>query len=173
VRRYFTGGDYGQITTLATPARGLAHVMKKLQDRLRAFKNKKHFDEDIAEDVEEVLDVAAHLEIREFDVFLLAYSWWHGEDSTDAEIEPFFVKYMFSSVVPPWVRQFTRMALRLKDEDRLHPADFGMERPPATMAMVSKGIRYAFILVTILVVLVVLAQMSVGLYSRCMFPPCY
>ena len=41
--------------------------------------------------------------------------------------------------------------------------------------MVSKGIRFAVILVTVLVVMIVLARLSVDLYSypRCMFPPCY
>ncbi|MBW8054781.1 MAG: hypothetical protein ACE10E_12875 [Acidiferrobacterales bacterium] len=149
--------------------------MKKLWDKLRAFENKKYFDENIPPDVEEVLDVAAHLEIREFDVFHLAYSWWHGEDSTDAKIEPFFVKYMFGSIVPPWVRQFTRMALKLKEQGHLSPERFGIQRSPATAAMVSKGIRFAVILVTVLVVMIVLARLSVDLYSypRCMFPPCY
>lgn len=150
-----------------------ARIMRNVREKMREFSSKKHFDEDIPVDVEEVLDVAAHLDMREFDVFHLAYSWWHGQDSTDANIEPFFVKYMFHSVVPPWVRQFTRMALRLKAEGRLNAGDFGIHRLPATAAMVSKGIRYAIILVMTLATLIILAQLSVDLYSRCMFPPCY
>ncbi|MFQ5994955.1 MAG: hypothetical protein ACE5K1_07650 [Acidiferrobacterales bacterium] len=147
--------------------------MKILKDKMREFERKKHFDEDIPGDVEEVLDVAAHLDIREFDVFHLAYNWWHGTKPTDAKIEPFFVRYMFDSVVPHWVRQFTRMALQLKAEGRLDPDAFGVQRLPADARMVSQGIRYGIILVTVLSALVIVAHLSRELFSHCMFPPCY
>jgi hypothetical protein len=149
--------------------------MKKLSRA--AFKHfqttTKHFDEDIPVDIEEVLDVAAHLDIKEFDVFHLAYRWWHGQDSTDATIEPFFVRYMFQEDVPPWVRQFTRMALQLKAEGRLHAEDFGIVQPPADASSIAKGIRYGIYLVAALSTLVIIAQLSADLMRRCMFPPCY
>ena len=138
-----------------------------------ALRKQKHFDEDIPADVEEVLDIAAHLDITEFDVFHLAYSWFHGEDSTDAKIEPFFVKYMFDAIVPPWVRQFTRMASKLKEEGRLDPHQFGVQRLPADAKMVSQGIRYGIILVAIMGTLFMVAHLSQDVLSRCMFPPCY
>ncbi len=153
--------------------RTLASQMSRLRNNMRAFKARKHFDEDIPSDVEEVLDVAAHLDIREFDVFHLAYSWWHGHSSTDSKIEPFFVKYMFESVVPPWVRQFTRMALRLREEGRLDRDQFGIHRLPADAKMVSQGIRHGIILVAVLSTLFIIAHLSQDLFSRCMFPPCY
>jgi hypothetical protein len=151
-------------------------IMSKLRETMRDLQTKKHFDEDIPVDVEEVLDVAAALDIKEFEVFHLAYDWWHGEKSTDAEIEPVFVKYMFNSVVPPWVRQFTRMALQLRDEDRLDPDAFGVQQEPADAKMVSQGVRHSIILVLTLAALFMLGYLSRDLiftYAYCMFPPCY
>ena len=150
--------------------------MNKLREKMRGFQTKKHFDEDLPFDVEEVLDVAAALDIREFDVFRLAYNWWHGEESTEAQIEPIFVKYMFDSAVPPWVRQFTRMALQLRDKGQLDPDAFGIQQGPADAKMVSQGIRYSIILVMTLGALFMLAYLSRDLiltYAYCMFPPCY
>lgn len=150
--------------------------MTDLREKVRGFQTKKHFDEDLAIDVEEVLDVAAALDIKEFEVFRLAHNWWHGGKSTDAEIEPIFVKYMFNSAVPPWVRQFTRMALRLRDEGQLDPDAFGVQEDPADAKMVSQGIRYSIILVMTLGALFMLAYLSRDLiltYAYCMFPPCY
>jgi hypothetical protein len=142
-------------------------------EKLRSYEHKKYFDEDIPVDIEEVLDVAAHLDIKEFEVFHLAYSWWHGHDCTDAKIETFFVKYMFDDVVPHWVRQFTRMALRLKDEGRLEPEAFGIHRTPADARSIAKGIRYGIILVTAMTALFVVAHLTQTALGRCMFPPCY
>jgi hypothetical protein len=142
-------------------------------EKLRKYERKKYFDEDIPADIEEVLDVAAELDIQEFDVFHLAYAWWHGKRGTDAKIEPFFVKYMFNDVVPHWVRQFTRMALQLKNEGRLQPKTFGIHTPPADTTSIVKGIRFGIILVAILTTLIVAAQLTQSALGRCMFPPCY
>lgn len=142
-------------------------------ENLKRYEHKKYFDEDIPVDIEEVLDVAAHLDIKEFEVFHLAYSWWHGHASTDTQIEPFFVRYMFDNVVPPWVRQFTRMALQLKDEGRLQPETFGIQPETADARSIAKGIRYAIILVTAMTALFVVAHLTQTALGRCMFPPCY
>jgi hypothetical protein len=146
-------------------------IMRSLQK----FASRKHFDEHIAPDIEEVLDVAAYLDITEFEVFHLAYSWWHGQEPTDAKIEPFFVRYMFQGSVPHWVRQFTRMALRLRDQGRLDPEQLGVQRlPPADAKSISKGIRYGIILAAALSSLIVVASLTQHLLPvRCMFPPCY
>ena len=175
--RYYPVYSYIYIVDDTPPPPDLAYEqMSKPREKLRKYQTKKHFDEDIPVDVEDVLDVAAALDIKEFEVFHLAYSWWHGEKSTDAEIEPIFVKYMFNSVVPPWVRQFTRMALQLRDEDRLDPDAFGVKQEPADAKMVSQGIRHSIILVMTLGALFMLAYLSRDLiftYAYCMFPPCY
>jgi hypothetical protein len=148
-------------------------VKKFSIEKLRKYERKKYFDEDIPADIEEVLDVAAELDIQEFDVFRLAYAWWNGSESTDAKLEPFFVKYMFDEVVPHWVRQFTRMALQLKNEGRLLPETFGIHALPADTASIVKGIRFGIILVTILTTLIIAAQLTQTALGRCMFPPCY
>jgi hypothetical protein len=142
-------------------------------EKLRKYERKKYFDEDIPADIEEVLDVAAELDIHEFDVFRLAYAWWHGKRGTDAKIEPFFVKYMFHDVVPHWVRQFTRMALQLKHEGRLQPETFGIHTLPADTTSIVKGIRFGIILVAILTTLIIAAQLTQNALGHCMFPPCY
>ena len=145
-------------------------------DRLKkSFARRHYFDEDIPEDVEEVLDVAAMLEIKEFDVFRAAFNWWHGGQSTEQQIEPYFSNYMFHSIVPPWVRQFTRMALRLKSEGRLDRHELGIHRlPDATPQTVARGVRYAVLLVTVVATLVFLANAAQHLLQlRCLLPPCY
>ncbi len=148
--------------------------MSKLREKIQKFQTSKHFDEDLPTDVEEVLDVAAALDIKEFEVFHLAYDWWHGEKLTDAEIEPIFVKYMFNSVVPPWVRQFTRVALQLRDEGKLNPDMFGVQEQPADAKMISQGIRYSVIIVMALGALFMIAHFSRDIpWWTCMFPPCY
>jgi len=148
--------------------------MSKFREKIQKFQTSKHFDEDLPTDVEEVLDVAAALDIKEFEVFHLAYDWWHGEKSTDAEIEPIFVKYMFNSVVPPWVRQFTRVALQLRDEGKLNPDMFGVQEQPADAKMISQGIRYSVIIVMALGALFMIAHFSRDIpWWTCMFPPCY
>ncbi|MDH3282989.1 MAG: hypothetical protein OEQ18_17940 [Gammaproteobacteria bacterium] len=136
---------------------------------------RQHFDEDLPEDVEAVLDVAAILQIREFDLFHVAYRWFYGHASNEDQIERHFVLYMFKSVVPHWVRQFTRAALDLHAEGRLDPSKFGIDRlPAATPQSVASGLRYTVILVSTVALLVLMAEASSKLFNlKCVLPPCY
>ncbi len=55
-----------------------------------------------------VLDAAALLDVREFDLFELAYDWWFGAHAEIKALEKAFVPYMFRGIVPLWVRQYAR-----------------------------------------------------------------
>ncbi|MDH3640439.1 MAG: hypothetical protein OES09_18545 [Gammaproteobacteria bacterium] len=136
---------------------------------------RQHFDEDLSEDVEAVLDVAAILQIREFDLFHVAYRWFYGSVSSEDQMERHFVLYMFKSVVPPWVRQFTRAALDLNAEGRLDRSEFGIDRlPTATPESVATGLRYAVILASAVAFLVLMAEAANKLFKlNCLLPPCY
>ena len=57
-------------------------------------------------------EAAAHLEIKEFDLFALAHRWWFGRRPDPRMLERVFAAYMFAGVVPPWARQFARETLR-------------------------------------------------------------
>lgn len=135
----------------------------------------RHFDENLPEDVEAVLDVAAILQIREFDVFQVAYRWFYGRPSNEEQIERHFVLYMFKSVVPHWVRQFTRAALDLNAQGRLDPTEFGIDRlPSATPQSVASGLRYTVILASTVALLILMAEATTKLLKlKCVLPPCY
>jgi hypothetical protein len=64
-----------------------------------------------------VLDAAAMLDIREFDLFALAHSWRFGRRAEVAALERIFA-YMFGGVTPAWVRQY---AQRVLNPSRLRP----------------------------------------------------
>ncbi len=55
-----------------------------------------------------VLDAAALLDVREFDLFELAYDWWFGARAEIKALEKAFVPYMYRGIVPLWVRQYAR-----------------------------------------------------------------
>ncbi len=134
----------------------------------------RYFDEKDEPEAEDVRNAAAILDIREFDLFRIAYFQWHGNNVGDADLEPFFAGYMFKAVVPPWVRHFSRTVVRLDQEGRLRPEQFGLRQLVATPRMVGRGIRYAVVLMLVLATLLVLAEFSHEvLVSGCQFPPCY
>lgn len=65
-----------------------------------------------------VLDAAAVLDIREFDLFALAHSWRFGRHAEVAALERIFAAYMFGGITPAWVRQY---AQRVLNPSRLRP----------------------------------------------------
>jgi len=134
------------------------------------------FEQDLRPDIHAVLDAAAILDITEYELFRLAYERWHGEQVDENALEPFFVAYMFNDVVPLWVRYFSRLVLRRSRLGTLDCREFGVDLRLRTPQMVSRGIRFTVILVTVLATLIVLAETAAQLMNlgeRCMFPPCY
>ena len=134
------------------------------------------FDEDLAPDVDSVLNATALLDITEWDFFNLAYDRWHGEPAEQGIMEPVFAAYMFNDVVPLWARHFARLVERLYRRGLLDPRALGVERLPSSRQMVSRGVRYAVIIATLLIALIVFAEFMaqmLALGDRCLFPPCY
>lgn len=134
------------------------------------------FDEHINPDTGAVLDASALLDITEYDFFHLAYLRWHGSMADEQIMEPIFVGYMFRDVVPPWARHFARLVQRLNRMGKLNRRALGVKHLPRTRQMVRRGTRYAVIVTTALVTLIVLAEFTAQILrvgERCIFPPCY
>jgi hypothetical protein len=134
------------------------------------------FDEDLAPDIDSVLNATALLDITEWDFFNLAYNRWHGEPANDGIMEPIFAAYMFNDVVPLWARHFARLVERLYRRGVLDRQALGVDRLPSSSQMVTRGMRYTVMVTAIVVALIVFAEFVaqfINLAERCMFPPCY
>ncbi len=134
------------------------------------------FDEDLAPDVDSVLNATALLDITEWDFFNLAYNRWHGEPAGEGVMEPIFAAYMFKDCVPLWARHFARLVERLYRRGVLDRQALGVDRLPGSAQMVSRGMRYGVFIAAVLIALIVLAEFVARLGQlgdRCLFPPCY
>ena len=87
----------------------------------------------------EVLTVAALLDITEFRVFTIAYWRWFGRRSGARAMERYYANYMFHSIVPHWVHHFTREVLARARVGTLKAADYGVH--PAAAAGGRAGLR--------------------------------
>ncbi len=76
-----------------------------------------------------ILEAAAALEVKEFDLFALAHRWWFGRRLDPQVLERVFAAYMFAGAVPPWARHYAREILRELRSDAPDLARFGFERP--------------------------------------------
>jgi hypothetical protein len=134
------------------------------------------FDENLAPDIDSVLNATALLDITEWDFFNLAYDRWHGEPAKEGIMEPIFAAYMFSDVVPLWARHFARLVERLYRRGVLDRQALGVDRLPGSRQMVRRGVRYAVFVGVVIVALIVFAEFIAQITSlgdRCLFPPCY
>jgi hypothetical protein len=134
------------------------------------------FDENLAPDVDSVLNATALLDVTEWDFFNLAYSRWHGVPAKEGAMEPIFAAYMFKDVVPVWARHFARLVERLYRRGVLDRQALGVDRLPSSQQMVSRGVRYAVVVVSLLIALIVFAEFMaqiIRIGERCLFPPCY
>ncbi len=132
---------------------------------------KRHFDENVPDDVQGVLDISAVLGISEFRLFEIAYRLWFGRSGDEATIEGYFTPYMFNDVVPPWVRHFVARARESQSRGRLDPADFGIPRRHASAEDIKRGRLFALTLASAMIILLLLARLAADKY--CLFPPCY
>ena len=132
-------------------------------------------DEDLPDDVEDILEISALLEIREFDYFNLAYSWWFGQSPNSRVLESYFARYMFNKIVPHWVRGYSRMILDLQSQGVLNKEELGISRlPDATPQSVRAGLRYFVMLLITMGLLVLIAEVAVQFrVVKCLLPPCY
>ena len=150
-------------------------LVAKMEEDDTKLKKLSSMDEPLPEDIADVLEISAILEIREYDLFGLAYYWWFGRPSPEKVLESHFARYMFNQIVPLWVRQYSRMVLELREKGSLDREALGVDRlPDATPESVRAGVRYAVILVTTLCILVLIAEFAFKyLKLPCFFPPCY
>jgi hypothetical protein len=140
-------------------------------------KRKLFFDEKrMSDDVADVLEAAALLEVTEFELFRIAWGKWHGGGIGDAQLERHYLPYMFKGQVPVWVRQLARKIVAEAEADELNPANYGVMPKPQTMDMYNRGLRYclwiAVIMGTLLTGAATVAELSPW-YQSCFFPPCY
>ncbi|MCH8002537.1 MAG: hypothetical protein IIA34_12870 [Proteobacteria bacterium] len=78
-----------------------------------------------------VLEAAAALEVKEFDLFALAHRWWFGRGADARALERVFAAYMFAGAVPPWARHYAREILRELRSAAPDLTRLGLERPRA------------------------------------------
>ena len=116
----------------------------------------------LSEDARQVLDAAALLHLREYDLFRLAWWRWFGRDGDDKTLERRFVAYMFHQAVPLWVRQFCRDVLAQEREQRLDPRAFGVDRVPRRQPPVMPG-RTAVLVAFAVAVLLYILLLTVGM----------
>ncbi|MDH3233418.1 MAG: hypothetical protein OEQ29_07815 [Alphaproteobacteria bacterium] len=100
--------------------------------RLREHSDRlvQRMDADTTADGHLVMDAAAALEVREFDVFMLAYRRRFERDPLPDRIEDIFARYMFAQEAPTYVRQFAREALEKAQSGALDPTAFGVPPKP-------------------------------------------
>ena len=131
-------------------------------------------DKPLPEDVQLVLRVAAMLEASEYEVFMLAFQRWAGDEASTERLEPIFVRYMFESYVPPWVRTFGLDVERGLRTGSMSASSVTQRAP--RLGEPGRGARYAVLVALVTAVVIVLAEASarfLGLADRCVFPPCY
>jgi hypothetical protein len=88
-------------------------------------------------DVTNVVAAAEALNVREYNLFNVAYAWWFGRDAGEKEVERPFMRYLMTEQAPVWVRQFAREVLERKREGRLDPRQYGL--PPVPPPLPTSG----------------------------------
>jgi hypothetical protein len=112
-------------------------------------------------DAAQVARAARLLQIREIDLFHLAWRRWHGAAGPERTIERHFVAYMFHQRVPPWVRHLCRQVLAAAATGGLDRAAFGAaalprrEPPPAVgdpfLALAGIAALAVYLVVTVVI----------------------
>lgn len=93
---------------------------------------------------------SALLQISEFRFFHLAHIEWFGKDISDRRMESFFSEYLFTGIIPFWVRNLSRKVLSLHKQGTLSPGDFGIKRYIPTPEMRTKG-KWIIVMLLLLV----------------------
>jgi hypothetical protein len=68
---------------------------------------------------------AGLLRVPEFAFFHLAHRRWFARAASDAEIEPYFMLYLYRQRVPFWVRHLARQVLAAAEGGGVRPEDWG------------------------------------------------
>jgi hypothetical protein len=110
----------------------------------------------VNDDCTNVAYAASLLQISEFQFFQIAHLQWFGKSLPEKTMESFFCDYLFSNVIPHWVRQLSRKVLSLHNQGGLNPVDFDIKRPVATPEDRAYGQWYIIMLLIIVLVFCVL-----------------
>lgn len=92
------------------------------------------WDWNVAVDVRHVAEAGRVLQVREAEIFQLAYRFWYQRELRDDVLDETFADYLRNETVPSWVRDYCRRVLNLAAVGQLHPRDFGVERPDVNRA---------------------------------------
>ena len=141
------------------------------------YRRRLFFDENkMSEDVADVLEAAALLQVTEFEFFRIAYRRWFGAEIGDDGLERHYLPYMFKKDVPAWVRHLAREVIAKAEDEVLEPQDYGVMPRPLTMDMYNRGLRYclwiAVIMGTLMTGAATVAEFAPW-YQSCYLPPCY
>lgn len=113
----------------------------------------------VSPDVKTVVAAAEALNVREYNLFNVAYAWWFGRYAGEKEVERPFMRYLMTEQAPVWVRQFAREVLARKREGRLDPRLYGLPPvppPPSISAgeIFLRGVVFALWVLIIAMILI-------------------
>jgi len=114
------------------------------------------------DDVQQVMNAAEILRVREIDLFRLAWHSWHGARGEDRVIEAAFVAYMFHKTVPPWVRRFARDVIARSARGQLLPQPHGIVRRRPEPPVKWPGPVYVGLVMAITVLFIVTLSATPG-----------
>lgn len=149
---------------------GMKANISRLQQWLQRLRydRRQYFDEDIDPDLWDLLQTSSLLEIKEFDVFKLAYKEWFGHLPKAHVSEAHFANYMFNQQIPVWVRRYTRKVIELHERDALNPRELGVYQPLPSRKLKRIGKIYTVILLTVLLYLTFLAYRDTAFFQNLM-----
>ncbi len=118
---------------------------------------RQYFDEDIDPDLWDLLQSSSLLEIKEFDIFELAYKDWFGHAPKPHVSEAHFSNYMFNNRIPVWVRRYTRMVVELHERGELNPRQLGVYKPLPSRRLKRMGTVYTVVILGMVLYLTFIA----------------
>ncbi len=130
------------------PGSSFGFFFTNMKNHLHSFMHPRPFPDDGLS----VAYASALLQISEFRFFHLAHIEWFGNDIPDRRMESFFCEYLFTGIIPYWVRNLSRKVLNLHKQGVLRPADFGIKRQIPTPEMRTKGKWIAVMLLVLVAV---------------------
>ncbi len=108
--------------------------------------------DDSCSDILSIAASASLLQISEFRCFQIAYAQWFGYDLDERSMEHIFSSYLKESIVPHWVRHFTRKVFALEVQGMLNPEEFNITRQENTRRNRIRGICYTVLMLAITVI---------------------
>ena len=110
-------------------------------------------DHTIPQDTLDVLAASALLQITEYQLFELAHERWFGRRAQESELEAFYVRYMFASQAPFWVRNYCRDVSLADSGGALDPRDFGVLPKVVPDTWARRGLRHTALVILLVTVM--------------------